>query len=69
MALLFRCFEWRDALVMVQPQTLNRWHRDCFHRLWYRKSMTGRKPIQVELPLLIKRMANENPVWGEQRIA
>jgi len=69
MALLSHCFESRDALVIVQPETLIRWHRDCFRRLWHRKSTAGRKPVPVELRLLIKRMANENPLWGGQRIA
>ena len=33
------------------------------------KSRTGRPPIPPELRALIRRMANENPLWGEERIA
>jgi putative transposase len=27
LALLSRLFDWRDALVVVRPETLIRWHR------------------------------------------
>jgi putative transposase len=27
LTLLSRCFNWRDALVVVRPETLIRWHR------------------------------------------
>jgi hypothetical protein len=29
---------WKDALMIVQPDTLLRWHRDLFRRVWRRKS-------------------------------
>ena len=32
-------------------------------------SQTGRPPIPAELRALIRRMATENPLWGEERIA
>ena len=67
--LLSRCFDWRSALVVVQPETLIRWHRAGF-RLWWRwKSRPGRPPIPKELRELIRRMARENPAWGQERIA
>jgi transposase InsO family protein len=62
-------FDWRDALVVVRPQTLIRWHRagwKLFRRL---KSRPGRPPIPAELQALIRRIANANPSWGEERIA
>jgi hypothetical protein len=31
--------------------------------------MPGRPPIPAELRALIRRIANENPSWGEERIA
>jgi putative transposase len=38
--------------------------------LWWRyKSQTGRPPMPAELRALIRRMATENPLWGEERIA
>ena len=36
---------------------------------WRFKCKLGRPPIQAELRVLIRRMAAENPVWGEERIA
>jgi hypothetical protein len=36
---------------------------------WRWKSAAGRRPIPVELQRLIRRMARENPSWGEERIA
>src|SRR5271157_4641231 len=35
LALLSRLFNWRDALIVVQPKTLIRWHRAGFRLLWY----------------------------------
>jgi hypothetical protein len=62
-------FNWRQALVVVQPATLIRWHRQGFRQWWRWKSMHGRPPLPAELRALIRRMARENPPWGEERIA
>jgi putative transposase len=69
LTLLSRGFNWRDALVVVRPETLIRWHRAGWRLLWRLKSRPGRPPIPVELQALIRRIANENPSWGEERIA
>jgi putative transposase len=45
LVLLSRLFSWRDALVVVKPQTLVRWHRQCFRLFWRWKSRPGRPPI------------------------
>jgi hypothetical protein len=66
---LARWFDWRQALVIVQPQTLIRWHRQGFRLFWRWKSAPGRPPIPPDLQALIRRMAWENPTWGEERIA
>ena len=34
---------WRTALVLVQPDTVVRWHRDWLHRRWTQRS----KPDQI----------------------
>ena len=68
MAFLSQRFDWRDALVVVQPQTLIRWHRQCYRTLWRNKSQAGGPAIPQELQLLIHRMANENITWGEEHI-
>ena len=69
MAFLSYRFDWRDALMIVQLRTLIRWHRQCFRTLWRNKSQARRPAISLELQRLIRRMANENITWGEERIA
>ena len=69
LVLLSRHFHWRTALVVVRPEALIRWHRAGFRLLWRVKSRPGRPAIPVELRQLIRRMATENALWGEERIA
>ncbi len=61
---------WRQALLVVQPATLLRWHRAGFRALWRRKSRPGpgRPPLPAETVDLIRRMAGENPLWGAERM-
>jgi putative transposase len=66
---LARWFDWRQALAVVQPATLIRWQRQGFRLFWRWKSTPGRPPIPLDLQALIRRMARENPTWGEERIA
>ena len=70
MAILSRMLAWRDALVNVKPDTLIRWHRKRFRlfRSWKSKP-TGRPGLPKDLRGLIRRMAAENSIWGEERIA
>ena len=69
LAWLARWFDWRHALVLVQPATLIRWHRQGFRLFWRWHSRPGRPPIPSNRQALIRRMARENPTWGEERIA
>ena len=69
LALLSKSFNWRDALVVVQPKTLIRWHRAGLRLLWHWKSKPGRPPIPAELRRLIREMSRDNSLWGEERIA
>ena len=59
-----------DAMQIIQPETLVRWHRSGFRFYWRWKSRhhIGRPKIDVELRALIKRMNDENPLWGAPRI-
>jgi putative transposase len=66
---LARWFDWRRALVIVQPATLIRWHRQGFRLFWRWTSRRGRPPIPPALQALIRQMARENPTWGQERIA
>jgi hypothetical protein len=60
---------WRDALMLVQPATVDRWHRDRFHRYWWRRSRRpGRPRIDSQCRDLIRRLAEENRLWGAPRI-
>jgi putative transposase len=69
LAFLSRFFGWREVLVVVRPETMLCWHRAGWKLLWRLKSRPGRPPIPVEVQALIRRMANENSSWGEERIA
>jgi transposase InsO family protein len=70
MAALSLWFEWRDALVVVKPDTLIRWHRQGFRLFCRRKSRpVGRPRLPQELQQLIRTMAAENITWGQERIA
>ena len=62
---------WRSTLVVVQPETVIRWHRTAWRTYWTWKSRArhpGRPRISKELQGLIARIATENPRWGAVRI-
>jgi len=69
LAILAGFFEWRDAPFVVRTNTMIRWRRAGWRLLWRWKCRPGRPRIPAELRILIRRMAMENPVWGEERIA
>lgn len=60
----------RQALLLVQPEPVLRWHRTGFRALWRRKSRPGpgRPPLPAQTIALLRRMAAENPLWGAERI-
>ena len=61
---------WRDALVIVKPETVVGWHRAGFRLYWRWKSRPrgGRPRITPELRALIRRLAQENTDWGAPKI-
>src|SRR5262245_7451664 len=61
---------WRQALLIVQPATLLRWHRAGFRLFWrWRSAPRPRQPrVAPETIALIRRMARENRLWGAERI-
>jgi len=60
---------WRDALMLVQPATVDRWHREGFSRCWRRRvRRPGRPRIDSEWRGLIRQVAAENRLWGAPRI-
>jgi putative transposase len=62
-------FDWRSALRIVKPETFIHWHRQGFRLFWHWKSKPGRPALPKDLRALIRRMALENPTWGQERIA
>ena len=61
---------WREALHVVRPETLLRWHRDLFKMVWTRKSRPKGQPRRLapETVTLIQVMARDNVLWGAERI-
>jgi putative transposase len=61
---------WQQALFIVQPDTLLRWHRELFRLSWKRRSKTSsHKPkVAAETIALIRQMATQNRLWGAERI-
>jgi putative transposase len=63
---------WRQALVLVQPDTVVRWHRAGFELYWKwlsrKHPVVGRKPTSAEVREVIFRLVAENRTWGAPRI-
>jgi transposase InsO family protein len=61
---------WQQALLIVQPDTLLRWHRELFRKYWKRKSKTASHTPKVAAATiaLIREMAKDNRLWGAERI-
>jgi transposase InsO family protein len=63
---------WKRALILVQPETIVRWHKAGFRLYWtwlsWHRNRAGRKCVSKELRELIFRMVAENPTWGAPRI-
>src|SRR5256885_12983205 len=60
---------WREALHLVRPETVIRWHRQGFRGFWTwrsRRGRTGRSPIGSELTELVRSMAFANPLWARR---
>jgi transposase InsO family protein len=59
-----------DALKIVKPQTVVRWHRAGFRAYWRWKSRRrgGRPRTLLEIRHLIREISLANPLWGAPRI-
>lgn len=62
--------QWRDLAHLMQPATVKRWHTTVFRFYWRWKSSRrpGRPPIPEEMQALIKKLSQDNPLWGAERI-
>jgi len=59
-----------DALKILQPETVIRWHRAGFRAYWRWRSRprSGRPRIPADIRHLILEMSVANPLWGAPRI-
>jgi hypothetical protein len=59
-----------NAITIIRPETVVRWHRSGFRRYWRCKSSSlgGRPQIAADLRALIRRMSVENRLWGAPHI-
>ena len=59
-----------DALKIMRPETLLRWHRAGFRTYWRWKSrpLGGRPTAPEDIRRLIREMRVANPLWGAPRI-
>ena len=68
---LYRLFpKVGNALAIVKPDTIVRWHRAGFRSYWRWKSRrhVGRPIVPPEIRKLIREMSIANPLWGAPRI-
>jgi hypothetical protein len=56
----------REALAIVRPDTVMRWHRAGFRCCWRWRSRRrqGRPGVPAEIRQLIRQMSVANPLWG-----
>jgi hypothetical protein len=59
-----------NALAILKPETVIKWHRAGFRSYWRWKSRRrgGRPTIPPEIRKLIREMSIANPLWGAPRI-
>jgi len=62
---------WRESVLIVQPDTVVRWHNRAFKLYWRHKSRggkRGRPPLDPEVKALVLKMADFDPLWGAPKI-
>jgi hypothetical protein len=62
---------WRSALIIVQPDTVVRWHRQWLCRHWtrlFQRRSPGRPSTRSAIRGLVSTMTITNPLWGAPRI-
>jgi putative transposase len=62
--------DWRTALIVVQPDTVVRWHRQWLRRRWTQLSTPIRpdRPRAPAIRTLVDQLAAASPLWGAPRI-
>ena len=62
---------WRSAIMIVQPDTVVRWHKKSFKSYWRRKSQQGKRgrpSLDPDIRSLVLKMAKANHLWGAPKI-
>jgi transposase InsO family protein len=60
---------WRKMIVVVQPETIIKWHRAGFRLFWRHRSKPGNRPrLNTDTIDLIRDMAKRDRLWGAERI-
>jgi hypothetical protein len=61
---------WERVCHAMKPRTVVDWQQKVFQLFWKRKSRgeAGRKPIALALRKMIRRISQENPLWGAAKI-
>ena len=59
-----------NAITIIQPETVVRWHRSGFRLYWRWKSRShgGRPKVPAEIRRLIREMSLANRLWGAPRV-
>jgi transposase InsO family protein len=68
---LYRLFpSLLHSSIIFKPETLLRWHRIGFRLFWRWKSRrpAGRPAVSADIRSLVRRISQENPLWGAPRI-
>src|SRR6266446_8905084 len=63
--------DWQTALIIVQPDTVVRWHRQWLRLRWAQRSTRthpGRPSTAAAIRTLVDQMTEANPLWGAPRI-
>ncbi len=62
---------WRSAIMIVQPDTIVRWHKRSFKSYWRRKSQQGKRgrpALDPDVRSLVLKIAKANHLWGAPKI-
>ncbi|HEX7669200.1 MAG TPA: hypothetical protein VF395_06450 [Polyangiaceae bacterium] len=62
---------WRDAMLLVKPETVLRWHREGFRLFWRAKSKPSASSsprVSPETVELIRRLADENRLYVKRAV-
>ena len=68
---LSACWDgWKEHAHLMEPATVKKWHTRAFRFYWRHKSRRrlGRPPLGQQMQDLIRRLSEENRLWGAGQI-